>query len=199
MITSDSIKELATALNLAQGQMTAAKKDAANPFFKSKYADLGSVIMAIKEAFFDNGLSYIQAPIMAEHSVGVVTRIMHSSGEWIEETLTLPLVKMDPQSAGSAITYARRYALQSMAGVPAADDDAEFAMGRHKEPEKPAEKPQPTITQDQEMELAGALVAAGISLDDFCKKGGVKSLDLLMASRYEGALKWAQKMDLANV
>ena len=63
-------------------------------------------------------------------------------------------------------------------------------------PEKP--KP-PTITQDQEMELAGALVAAGVSLDDFCKKGGIKSLDLLLASRYEGALKWAQKMELANV
>ena len=60
------------------------------------------------------------------------------------------------------------------------------------EPEKPPEKPQPTITQDQELELAGALVDAGVSLDDFCKKGGIKSLDLLLASRYEAALKWAQ-------
>lgn len=134
MKTSESLKEFAVAMNKAQAEMTAAKKDSANPFFKSKYADLGSVILALKEAFADNGLSYIQAPVMAENSVGVVTRILHVSGEWMEETLTLPMVKLDPQAAGSAITYARRYALQSMAGIPSADDDGEFAMQRNLNP-----------------------------------------------------------------
>jgi hypothetical protein len=55
---------------------------------------------------------------------------MHKSGEWIEDTLVLPLSKRDPQAAGSAITYARRYSLQAIAGVPSADDDGEFAMDR---------------------------------------------------------------------
>lgn len=130
MKTSESIKELAAALCEAQAHMTAAKKDSKNPFFKSNYSDLGSVIKAIKEAFYENGLSYIQSPLMNEVGVGVTTRLMHKSGEWIEDTLVLPLSKRDPQAAGSAITYARRYSLQAIAGVPSADDDGEFAMDR---------------------------------------------------------------------
>jgi len=130
MKTSESIAELATALHGAQEMMTAAIKDSSNPFFKSSYADLGSVIKAIKVAFSDNGLAYTQCPEMNEHGVGVTTRIMHISGEWMESSLFLPMVKSDPQAAGSAITYARRYALQAIAGLPAADDDAEFAMDR---------------------------------------------------------------------
>ena len=130
METSESIKEIATALCEAQAHMTAAKKDNTNPFFKSKYSDLGSVIKAIKEAFYKNGLSYVQSPIMTDSGIGVTTRLMHKSGEWMQDTLILPLAKQDPQAAGSAITYARRYSLQSMAGVPSSDDDGEFAMDR---------------------------------------------------------------------
>lgn len=130
---SESIKEIAVAMNKAQSEITAAKKDSANPFFKSSYADLGSVIKAVKLAMSENGLSYMQAPEMSEHSVGVTTLIMHTSGEWVQSSLMLPLQKMDPQAAGSAITYARRYALQSLMGLPAADDDAEFAMARLEE------------------------------------------------------------------
>lgn len=130
MKTSESIKELAAALCEAQAHMTAAKKDSKNPFFKSNYSDLGSVIKAIKEAFYENGLSYVQSPLMNDVGVGVTTRLMHKSGEWIEDTLVLPLSKRDPQAAGSAITYARRYSLQAIAGVPSADDDGEFAMER---------------------------------------------------------------------
>lgn len=130
MKTSESIKELAAALCEAQAHMTAAKKDSKNPFFNSNYSDLGSVIKAIKEAFYENGLSYVQSPLMNEMGVGVTTRLMHKSGEWIEDTLVLPLTKRDPQTAGSAISYSRRYALQSLAGVPSADDDSEFAMER---------------------------------------------------------------------
>lgn len=150
MNKSDSIKNLAAALNKAQEAMGGAAKDANNPFFKSKYADLGSVIRAIKQPFADNGLSYTQFPVSEENNCGVDTILMHSSGEWIESRLLLPMVKADPQKAGSAITYARRYALQAIAGIPSEDDDGNAAsQGNHqpkaKQPPKQAPK-QPGFT-----------------------------------------------------
>jgi hypothetical protein len=122
--------------------MGGAVKDAKNPFFKSSYADLTSVIKAIKEPFANNGLSYSQFPVTSEGGggVGVVTVLLHSSGQWIESEFYLPLAKKDPQGGGSAITYARRYALQAMAGIPTADDDAEAAMMRGKPVEKSREE-----------------------------------------------------------
>ena len=123
MMTSESIDELATALCQCQGEMGAAGKDAENPFFSSKYADLSSVLKAIKSPLANNGLSFVQTPIQKENEAGVTTRLMHTSGQWMESTLWLPVGKPDAQGVGAAITYARRYALQSILGVPAADDD----------------------------------------------------------------------------
>jgi hypothetical protein len=123
MNKSDSIKELATALNKAQAEMSGAKKKATNPFFKVKYSDLNAVVDAIRIPFCDNGLSYSQFPLFDNGCVGVETILMHDSGEWISNVLMLPMVKQDPQAAGSAITYARRYSLQSIAGIPSEDDD----------------------------------------------------------------------------
>ena len=134
MNKSDQINHLAAALCKAQAEMGGAVKDAKNPFFKSSYADLTSVIKAIKEPFANNGLSYSQLPVTSEGGggVGVTTILMHSSGQWLESEFYLPLAKKDPQGGGSAITYARRYALQAIAGIPTADDDAEAAMMRGK-------------------------------------------------------------------
>lgn len=141
MNKSESISNLAKALCKAQNEMGGAVKDAKNPFFKSNYADLTSIIKAIKEPFASNSLSYSQFPVTSEGGggVGVVTVLMHSSGEWLESEFYLPLAKKDPQGGGSAITYARRYALQAMAGIPTADDDAEAAMMRGKPTEKSKE------------------------------------------------------------
>ena len=127
MEMSESIKHIAEALNKAQAEMSGAKKGAKNPFFKSNYADLNSVVDAVRIPFCDNGLSYSQFPIMQDNRVGVETILMHSSGEWMKSVLMLPMVKQDPQAAGSAITYARRYALQAIAGIPAEDDDGNSA------------------------------------------------------------------------
>lgn len=142
MKTSESIKEIAKAMTQAQAAMTGAKKTSDNPFFTSTYADLTSVMIAIKEAFAAHGLSFVQSPSYKDGLVGVTTRIMHVSGEWIQGIVLLPMPthkvngvhvpKIDPQAAGAAITYARRYALQSMAGVPSTDDDGETAMQRAK-------------------------------------------------------------------
>jgi len=128
MEMSENINELATALAAAQAEMGAAVKDAANPFFKSKYADLGEVVRAVKQPFANHGLSYTQFPVREGESAGVVTMLMHKSGQYIRQAYTLPLAKFDAQAVGSAITYARRYALQAIAGIPSADDDGNLAV-----------------------------------------------------------------------
>jgi len=127
MKTSDSINEIAPALILAQSQMGGAVKGAANPFFKSKYSDLTSVMQAVSVPFASNDLCFIQGAEYSEGRIAVATRIIHKSGQWIESTIELPAVKNDPQAYGSAVTYAKRYGLQAMAGVPSIDDDAQYA------------------------------------------------------------------------
>ena len=113
--------------------MSGAKKKAINPHYKKAYSDMNAVVDAIRIPFCDNGLSYSQFPIFNDKCVGVETILMHESGEWISSILMLPMVKQDPQAAGSAITYARRYSLQSIAGIPSEDDDGQQAS-------KPAKK-----------------------------------------------------------
>jgi hypothetical protein len=129
MIHSDSIKELATALAKAQGELPGAKKDANNTFFKSKYADLASTVEALRASFPKHGLSYVQAVTTTERGGGCETMLMHSSGEWIRgsEPFDLPVNKADAQGFGSAITYARRYSLAAICGVAPEDDDGNAA------------------------------------------------------------------------
>ena len=132
MNKSDSITELAKALCKAQSEMGGAAKDASNPFFKSKYADLSSVMRVIKEPFANNGLSFVQFPLCDGQNAGVETMLMHESGEWMQSEYLMPLVKKDPQGSGSAITYAKRYALQAMCGIPSEDDDGNLASTANK-------------------------------------------------------------------
>lgn len=132
MKTSESIKNIAAALCKAQYEIKGAVKDSKNPFYKSSYADLQSVIAAIREANFQNGLSYTQPTSFIEigedkHQLVVNTRIMHISGEWIEGQYPIAPTKPDPQALGSAITYCRRYSLAAMFGVPQIDDDGSKA------------------------------------------------------------------------
>jgi len=127
MDKSDSIKNLALSLHKAQSEMAGATKGAANPFFKSKYANLEEVIKVVKDAFSPNGLSFVQFPISGEGTAGVETIILHESGEFISNEFLLKCSKADPQGMGSAITYARRYGLQSACGIPSEDDDGNAA------------------------------------------------------------------------
>ena len=130
MNKSETIASLAAALNKAQAEMSGAKKSAANPFFRSSYANLEEVINCVKEPFANNGLSFVQFPISGDGLAGVETIIMHESGEFIANEFMLKCAKNDPQGMGSAITYARRYGLQSAVGIPSEDDDGEGAMQR---------------------------------------------------------------------
>ena len=127
---SDSIAEIATALSKAQGTMTGAPKDSANPFYKSRYADLESVWSACRKALSDNGLAVVQTVGWKEQRAVVTTMLTHSSGEWIRDTLSLQPKDDSPQGIGSCITYGRRYALAAIVGVYQTDDDAEAAHGR---------------------------------------------------------------------
>lgn len=128
---STSIGKLALALSKAQGAMTNAAKAADNPFFHSKYADLASVWDACRAPLSSNELAVIQIPGESTSGrVAVETLLAHSSGEWISSRITLKPVKDDPQGVGSAITYARRYGLQAIAGIASEDDDGNAASGK---------------------------------------------------------------------
>tara|TARA_B100001057_G_scaffold167587_1_gene168303 strand:+ start:213 stop:770 length:558 start_codon:yes stop_codon:yes gene_type:complete len=170
MERSDSIKHLAAALNKAQAEMSGAKKGANNPFFKSKYADLNAVVDAVRIPFAENGLSYSQFPVMDESRVGVETILMHESGEFIASTLMLPTGKLDAQAAGSAITYARRYSLQSIAGIPAEDDDGNAAVGGGQR------KQAKQVDQAKLKQLQDLIATKGYTVQQVCETWGIKSL-----------------------
>lgn len=132
MMQSESLGKLAEALAKAQSTMEEAKEDSKNPFFKSNYADLTSVWRACRKSLTSNGLSVVQTTDMKDDKITVVTTLIHSSGEWMRGCLPLVLTKNDPQTMGSALTYARRYALAAIVGVckEGEDDDAEQATVR---------------------------------------------------------------------
>jgi len=128
---SETIGALAGALAKAQAEIQGAVKDATNPHFRSRYADLSSVWDAIRAPLTKHGLSIVQAPTVNDAgSVLLKTTLMHSSGEWIASLYPINPIKADPQGYGSALTYARRYCLASIAGVAPEDDDGEAASGR---------------------------------------------------------------------
>ena len=125
---SESIAKLATALSIVQGKLTHAKKDSANPFFKSKYADLESVWDACRNLLAENGLAVMQFPgEFVDGTMSLNTVLTHSSGEYMSYLMSVPVTKPDAQGAGSALTYMRRYALAAVVGVVQADDDGNAA------------------------------------------------------------------------
>ena len=130
MTHSEQINEIAAAIAKAQGQIKGASKDANNPFFKSKYADLASVWDACRGALSANGLAVIQSPSAEGTRVSVDTLLTHSSGQWMAGTVSVTAKEDTPQAIGSAITYLRRYALQSFVGVSPEDDDANAASAK---------------------------------------------------------------------
>lgn len=139
MKSSTSIVNLSKALLTAQIKMGAASKSAANPFFKSKYADLPSVMEVVKGPLNEAGIVVLQVPQILGMEFGhtspknvISTTLIHSeSGEWISSETEVVVAKQNsPQDFGAAQTYSRRFGLQAMLFIPAEDDDGETAMGR---------------------------------------------------------------------
>ena len=143
--TKIEAETLHTAMAKAFAAIEAATKDSENPAFKQagkaiRYADLSSVIGAIKPALAANNLFFTQHPQPADHGVCIETFLHHAGGESLSlGTLYVPANKQDAQGFGSAITYARRYALQTAFGVPTEDDDGNAAAkaSNNQEPANP--------------------------------------------------------------
>ncbi len=178
---SESIVELAKALSKAQGMIKGAVKDSENPYFHSAYADLASVWDACREPLSKNGLSIIQTTEIIDLKPVLKTVLLHDSGEWISGTY--PIIPMrqakdtgwvaaeDPQSMGSAVTYARRYTLAAMVGIAPEDDDGEAAMGRKTEDKKPTQEPQKKIGDTPPSDL----LAAVCQITNLAAKQGLKA------------------------
>ena len=135
MNKSESLKNIAGALVKFQASVSKVGKESSNPFFKSKYASLSNILDTIQKPLSECGLAITQFP----DGNALTTLIIHAdSGEWIESSYVMPVAKQnDPQAMGSAITYARRYALGSILNLNIDDDDdGEKAMGRQSAPKR---------------------------------------------------------------
>ena len=152
------MKELAKALVTAQAAMSHAAKDAKNPHFKSAYSSLASVIDAVRPHLSANGLAVVQKTHDAEGGVCVETVIIHESGQEMSfGKLFVPASKHDSQGFGSALSYAKRYSIQTALCIASADDDGEAAV---KASPKPVEKP-----KGIELDHTKALMASAVSYE----------------------------------
>ena len=114
---------LSSSLVAALGELENVTKNATNPHFRNKYASLDAILDAVRPVLKKHGLAISQEPLSEEGKVGVVTRIIHTTGESTASTLMLPVQQNTAQGFGSALTYARRYAVASVLGIAADDDD----------------------------------------------------------------------------
>jgi hypothetical protein len=164
---SEKIDQLAIALSKAQGEMPTVPMNAVNPFLKNKYADLAEMIKVATPVLAKNGLAISQQAVSNGEHIGVTTTLIHTSGQWIEDTISLPLGdekgKSLAQVAGSIITYLRRYSYGAIVGL-ATDEDTDGnqpANKRHEQPDAPYEaKPLPEMSlqlAESEKNAAGAL------------------------------------------
>jgi hypothetical protein len=133
-LMSKETDKIFAALSNAQKVMKGAAKDSTNPFYKSKYADLGSCIEAGKEALCQNGLCIAQTMEPLGDKICIATILGHTSGQWVKSLLPMPIEKGDPQTLGKAIAYCRRYAYAAIISLYQEDDDAESSMNRDKKP-----------------------------------------------------------------
>jgi len=124
MKTSNEISNLAKALTAFQKSAPPIPKDKTAKLgtYSYKYADLASIWDKIRGVLADNELAVVQSPSSYQTEQTLTTMVTHSSGEWISDTMSLKIVQDTPQGQGSAITYARRYALTAMLGLVADDD-----------------------------------------------------------------------------
>lgn len=196
MQKSDQVNELFAALAKARGKFKKVKKNADNPFFKSKYADLSEVVDCTADALAENGLSIIQMPgEIADSHIEVETILGHSSGQWIACSVKFPVTKQDAQGVGTAISYARRYAYSPMLNIAAEiDDDGNQAAASIKKAEKRFEDARISATNVRafwtEARKGGKsndMVAA------YLGTLGYTQTEHLRQSEYDAAMEWARK------
>jgi hypothetical protein len=180
MKTSEQIDQIAAALAAAQATIKDASKDRQG--YGYKYADLANVLQIVRPALTAQGIAILQdTETIADH-ISVATRLVHSSGQWIESEHLALLIEAKKglsaaQCAGSVVTYARRYSLAAMVGLSQEDDDAGGAEDKPKVP---------LITDAQLSTLRDLCAAAGKAEADIAKAMGVATLAALPAAKYAG-------------
>lgn len=182
MRTSNELKNLAIAFVKAQTQMGSAHKGAVNPYYESRYADLQSVLEVIKPALAANGLAFLQFPISADGVAGVTTRLLHESGEWIEDDFLLPISQKNPQAVGSCVSYARRYSMQSICGIAAEDDDGNAASNVYKR-----------ISDSDMSKITHLIEQTNTDVKKFCLAFGISTVNDLPASQSKKAISMLEK------
>ena len=206
MRTSEQLIDLATALSKAQGEIADAEKSSDNPFFGSKYADLAEVLGQIRPIFSENGLSLTQWPELENEGwVGCTTRILHSSGQWMESTMAMPVQgKNVAQDSGSVLTYMRRYMAAAVAGISQVDEDANQAKSKSEKLAAPNQRLSAKVTGEDTVSVSDEKpwVTDEIFLDmvpaienDF--RGGKVSKDIAQSIRrdYKMAKKYGERID----
>lgn len=156
MEKSESIKQLTAALLAAQAELKVVEKGAENPFYKSKYADLPAIFAEYQRVFPKHGLVVSQIV----EGAGLRTILAHVSGEWVSGLASLMMVKSDPQGQGSAITYMRRYALASICGIVAAEDDDDGNAGSHAPKSETKPTPKSETSPNNATRVVGKIIAA---------------------------------------
>lgn len=157
MEQSEDIKDLAVALNAFQAALVTVGKDKANPFYKSKYAPLDSIMQASQPVLTKHGLALTQLPSQLDGEPALTSQLMHTSGQWIRSTMKLMLAKQDAQSQGSALTYCRRYSYAAILGIVIDEDDD---GNKGSQPPKQAPKPD-RVTKDQLATMFGMMKGNG--------------------------------------
>lgn len=204
---SESVQKLAEALAKAQAEMPIVPMNSINPFLKNRFADLGAVIQSSRPVLAKHGLSITQFPISDGANVGVTSTLMHSSGEWMSQTVSLPLAeekgKSAAQVAGSIVTYLRRYSWSSILGLYADEDTDGHQPEKKSEPKRSPEQNMKELgyPEDQKLrtdnpawtaEQKNALIEAKLAKDDFSAAGMLGLSNLPHNAPIERVLEWGR-------
>lgn len=183
------MKNIAIALAKAQMNMGKALKQSSNPAFKSKYADLGSVMDACLPAMNEAGIALIQPTGEDDHGRFVETILIHGeSGETLSCRVPLIVAKNDMQGYGSAVTYARRYGLMAMAGIAPEDDDGNAAAASARKTILPAQAEELAVMIGDDTDLRAKITTWK----------GVEKLDDILAVDLDGVVKGIKKYQAAK-
>lgn len=196
MFQSENINELATALAKAQSKIGRAVKDSNNPAFKSKYADLSSVMDACIAALNSEGLAITQIMTEIEGKVKLLTRLMHTSGQYIDSYCPLYIdaqARNPMHTFGSALTYARRYSLAAICGVAQDDDDGNSVTVQQKKIEQQIA----CVTPEHQQKIMALFNVCEENFRDrlwsqLCKKYNMMYWKDLPVSAYEGLINHMQ-------
>ena len=168
MRTSDAINEISTALAKVQGEVSNPVFNKTNPHFKSSYADLSSVLNAVRPYLSKNGISLMQMTNLEESGLVLYTRLVHSGGQWIESVYPVT-ASGKHQEIAAALTYAKRLSLSAIVGVAGEDDDDGNAANNVEVKAKAAPKPKSeVIVYDSTQNISTAKMEAMLLELDSC-------------------------------